>query len=138
MFIYLIIIFLIYLFILKFSSLNNFSEFRLPNLIFNFKNSTIHVHSFKYYFRYYYYYLIYLFILKIPSLNNFSKFRLPNLIFDFKNFTIHVHSFKYHFRYYYYYSIYLFKNSIFKQFFKIPASKFNFQSQKFHYSCSFV
>ena len=51
----------IYLF-LKIPPLNNFSKFPLPNLISDFKYSTIHIHSFKYYFRYYYYYSIYLFI----------------------------------------------------------------------------
>ena len=73
MFIYLIIIFVtiiiipfIYLFIyFKNSIFKNLPNFRLPNLISYFKNSTIHVGSFKYYFRYYYYYYsIYLFILK--------------------------------------------------------------------------
>ena len=77
-----------YLFIyFKLPFLNNSSKFQLPNLIYNFKNSNIHVHLFNYYFRYYYYYIlfIYLFIFfkKILSLNNFSKFRFPNLISNF-------------------------------------------------------
>ena len=82
-------------------------------------------------------------IFKILFLNNSSKFRFPNLISNFQNSNIHVHLFNNYFRYYYY-SIYLCiclfkkKNSILKQFFKIPISEFNFQFQKFQYSRSFI
>ena len=92
----------IYLFILKFSPLNNSSKFWLPNLIFDLKNFTIYVHSFKYYFRYYFIYLFILKILKFPSLNKFSEFRHPILISNFKNSTIHSHLFNDYFCYYYY------------------------------------
>ena len=71
-FIYLIIIFVIIinpiiLFIYLFQeipSLHNFSKFQFPHLIFNFKNSNIHIHLFNYYFRLLllFYLFIYLFL----------------------------------------------------------------------------
>ena len=79
----------IYLF-LKFSPLNNSSKFLFPNLIFNLKNSTIHIHSFKHYFCYYYYYsiFIYLFLLKIQIIK-FQFFKSLTFEFNFRSKKFH-------------------------------------------------
>ena len=131
----------------KFKSLRfNSSKIWLPNLIFDIKNSIIHIHSFKHYFCYYYYYsiFIYLFLLKIPIIkvqlfkNLTSEFNFQSQKFHYPRWFV-----KHYFYYHYYYSIFsylfLLKIPMIKvQFLKNLIFEFNFQSKKFHYSRSFV
>ena len=112
-------------------SLNNFSKFRSPNSIYNFRNSNFYI----YLFNPYYCWLFYLFTFKNSILKPFFKIPISKFNFQITKFLSSWLSIQpllfLLFHLFIYSLLHLFKISSLN-------NSSNFQSQKFHYSRSFI